>query len=123
MPFFQCKNWQEYKNTQYGHHQASNSPCCQRKPESFLSRTHHKGDEPENGRYHCQEDGHNLSIPCLHISTYRHKLRETTTDGIELIHNVDAGINRNTAQQDKRCKTSLVEIQTEQIKREKDTDV
>ena len=56
------------------------------------------GASPKEIKYYREN---NLCIPSLHISTDRSQLRETPTDGIELIHNVDTGIHRNTTQQDK----------------------
>ena len=121
--FFQGKNGEEYEDSHNGHHQAPDSTCRQREPERFLARTHHERDKAQNGRYHRQEDGDNLGIPCLDESTDRYQLGITTTHGIILVHDVDAGIDRNPAQQHKRGKATLVEIQSEQIEREKDTDV
>ena len=112
---FQRKNRQENEDSQYRHDQTSNRPGCQREPEGFLPCTYHERDEPQDSRNHRQEDRNNLDIPCFHKGTDRFQFRETTTDIIVLVHDINAGIDRNPAQQHKRGKATLVEIQSKQI--------
>ena len=120
---FQCKNREENEDSYDRHSQSANGSSRQWEPKSFLACTYHKWDETKNGRNHGQEDRYNLGIPCLDKSPDRYKFRETTTYCIVFIQNIDAGIHRNTAEQDKRSKTALVEVQSEQVEGQEDTDI
>ena len=48
---------------------------------------------------------------------------EAAAQAVVLVQNVDAGIDSDAAQQDKRGKTSLVEIQAEKVEGQEDANV
>lgn len=118
LPLAQHKHRQEKENTNHRHDQSTDSACRQREPEGFFVRANHKGNKAKYGRNDRQKDRYNLRIPGLGISTKGRKTGESAANTVVLVQNIDTGIHRDAAQQDKRSKSSLVEVQTEPIERE-----
>ena len=92
----QGKDGQVEENAGNGHDQPTNGTGSQGIPEPFFLSTYHERDKTKDGRDYRQKDRDYLGIPGLDIGTDEVQARIAATDGIELVQNVDAGIDRNT---------------------------
>lgn len=123
LALFEGEAGEEEEDADDGHDQTTNGAGCEREPESFLVFTYHEGDEAQNGRYNCQEDGQYLRVPSFDVGMERRHEWFADTYLVELVEHIDTGIHSNTAQQYERSETTLVEVEFKPIEGQEDSDI
>lgn len=78
--FSHIKYRQEGKDAYERHEQSADGAFCQWEPEGFTTGTYQEYDESLYGRYHCEEDGDDLGVPCLGLSPHSCEMRIASAD-------------------------------------------